>query len=296
MVASFSINPSLTTNAAGLFSVSETGYVQGFYMDDPASRNWLSGGLLDPAESLPMWGGVGIYEHIPLSTAGATTASAALGGYVGRATTLTAAQAKTLTGFSVFNQAYNGLTSPQSTVPLTASGMSVNFFRLGSQARIAVQADPALISLDGAIITSQVSWDFVNQRLVPYLGTLTITSGTYSDTTGVITLTMSAPITFGVGDAVILASLTGTGGYAALNGTYTAQEGTTGSTVVLDGAPGAGASTITGGNLTLGSGASSLLNVRLLAVQSEGNLTVNYDADTNFATWNQDGPAALILI
>lgn len=292
---SININPGITTNAAGLFSVTEDGLVQGTFFDDPVARYALAGGVLDPAETLPMWGGVGIYEHLPLSTAGASTASGTMGGYVGRATTLTAAQTKTLTGFSMFNGGYNGIISPQSTVPLCSTGMGVNFFRLGSGARIAVQADATLVSLDGGIITPQVSWDFVNQRLVPYLGTLTISSGTYNNTTGDVVLTLSAPAGFGVGDAIVVSSLTGTGAYASLNGTYTVTA-VSGTSVTYNAGAGAGASTITGGSLTLGSGASSELPVKVLSIQASGCMTVEYDADTGFATWNQDGACAVIQI
>jgi len=102
-----------------------------------------------------------------------------------------------LTGFSVFDQAHAMINTPQSPVPLAASGGQVNFYRLGSQARLAVAMDQALVSQEGSVINlpSSFSWDFVNQRLIPFLGTLTISSGTYVSGTGLGTLTMSAPVT-----------------------------------------------------------------------------------------------------
>lgn len=293
MAATVNINPMQTTNAAGSFGTSWNGLMQGTAFDDPASRNYLAGGLVASTETLPMWGGVGIYEHIPGPESN-TSPNLTLGGLIGRATALTGSKA--LAGFSVFNQAHAMLNTPQSPVPVALNNMSVNFYRFGSNARITVACDPSLASLEGGITGAQVAWDFVNQILVPYLGTLTISSGTYNDTTGVVTLTMSAPITFSPGDAIVVSSLTGTGAYAGLNGTFTALAGTTGSTVVYNAGAGVGASTITGGSLTLGSGASTALNARVLKIEIGNSMTISYDPVTGYATWNRSGNAAVILI
>jgi hypothetical protein len=289
-MAGVNLNPALTTTASGLFYAQSEGLVQGAFFDDPAIRFELAGGILDSAETLPMWGGIGIFEHIP------TEPGNTLGGNVGRATSLTQTAAKGLSGFSVFNQASNWINTPQSPVPTGATGQGVPFFRLGSGARIVVACDPALASLELGSIGQQVSWDLVNQLLVPFLGTLTISSGTYNNTTGVVTLTMSAPITFSPGDAVIISALTGTGAFASLNGTFTALAGTTGSTVVYNAGAGLGASTITGGSLTLGSGASSALACKVLDFNIGNSQIVAYNATTGQATWVKNGNAALILI
>ena len=290
MTAQVTINPVLTTNAAGSFNVSSVGTVQGTFYDDPAVRYALAGGVLASTETLPMWGGGGIYEDVPGAAGGPADE---LGGLVGRATSL--ASTKALSGFSVFNQAHGMIQSPQSPVPLAGTYMQVNFFRLGSGARIAVACDPVLADLQGGLIGQQVSWDFVNQLLVPYVGTLTVSSGTYNNTTGVVTLTMSAPITFGPGDAIIVSGLTGTA-ITGQNGTFTALAGTGGSTVVYNAGASLGATTITGGSLTLGSGASQALDVKVLDVQVGNSLTVSYDSTTGFATWNRTGSTAIILI
>lgn len=240
-----------------------------------------------------MWGGVGIYENIP-GVAG--DPGVPLGPVVGRANSLTGSKA--LAGFSVFDQAYGMITSPQSPVPLIGSFGQVMSYALGSRARIAVACDPVLIDLQGLPIGSQVSWDFVNQLLVPYVGTLTISSGTYNNTTGVVVLTMSAPITFDAGDAVVVSALTGTGAFASLNGTFTSIPVTVsgGTTVTYNAGAGLGASTITGGSLTLGSGASSALPVKVREVQATNCETVVFDATTGFATWDYDGACAVIQI
>lgn len=299
MVASVSFNPIVTTNAAGSFNTQSNGFIQGQAQDDPSARNRLQSGILAQSETIVMWGGVGIYNDVPGPgpTVGSPLPQPELGGNLGRATSLTNAASKQLTGFSVFDQAHSMIQSPQSPVPLAGSGMSVNYYLLGSLARIAVACDPALVDLEGNIITTQVSWDFVNQLLVPFeASALTISSGTYNNTTGEVTLTMSASINFGPGDAIIVSSLTGTGAYASLNGTFTADTGTAGTTVKYNAGASLGAATITGGSLTLGSGANSALPVKIMGVNIGNSMTVEFDTDTGFATWNPNGSCALIKI
>jgi hypothetical protein len=152
-MAGITINPMVTTNAKGLFNVNSAGFTQGDAQDDPAVKFQLAGGFLKASETLPMWGGLPIFEDIPLATT--TPSSGVLNGAVGRATAT-----DEITGICVFNQAFQGVTSPQSTAPQYTSGMTVNFYRLGSNARIPVRLDPALVTLEGELITTQVSWDF----------------------------------------------------------------------------------------------------------------------------------------
>ena len=66
MVTSVTINP-FAHNAgnAGLFNVTSKGFRQGTAMADPSTRYRLRQGLLATTETIPMWGGVGIYEFIP---------------------------------------------------------------------------------------------------------------------------------------------------------------------------------------------------------------------------------------
>jgi len=154
---SIAFNPFATTVAAGLFLTTAAGLVAGTFFDDPAKRFALSGGVLAASETLPMWGGVAIGEYIPAS------GNDPRGSQIKRATT-----EANLTGFSVFNQNGAAISSPQSPVPQTLSGGQVNFFRLGSGAKLALAIDPALVSDDGGLITQQVSWDFTNQRIVAY--------------------------------------------------------------------------------------------------------------------------------
>src|SRR5215472_11133410 len=169
MVATISINPYTTTTAAGTFVSTSNGGVQGTFLDDPSSRNYLRGGILATTETLPMWGGVGVSELVPTpGTQASPQLDNSLGPIIGRATTLTQTSSGGLTGFSVFNQAHNMVNFPASPVPLIGSGGMVNYFRLGSNARIFVAANPSLSSLEGGVVGAQVSWDFNAQRLQSY--------------------------------------------------------------------------------------------------------------------------------
>ena len=293
MTANVTINPYETTvGNNGLFNTTSVGLRQGTAYPDPSTVFARRTGILAAAETLPMWGGVGIYENVP-GPSGPTNPSLTLGVQVGRATALTGTYA--LAGFSVFDGAYGMITSPQSTVPLIGTSGQVLSFALGSRARIAVQCDPALVDLEGGPIGANVSWDFTNQLLVPYLGSQTISSGTYVSATGVITLVMAATQTFDAGDSVTLAALTGTGAYATLDGTWTALT-VSGTAVTLQGPVGEGAATITGGTLTVGGVADAALPVKVLDVQTTNCETVVYNATTGFATWNYNGACAVIQI
>jgi hypothetical protein len=280
--------------AQGMFALQTKGLKQGTAYPDPSIRNQLRGGYLASTDALPMWGGVGVYMNIPGVVGQPNTA---FGPAMGRADSNTGTKA--LAGFSVFDQNYSMVTTPQNTVPIAVSGQSVHAYALGSRARIAVACDPALASLYGSPIGVNVAWDFTSQMLVPYLAAaLTVTSGTYVSATGIITLVMSAPITFSAGATVVLSALTGTGAFATLNGTWTSIAPTSGTTVTLQGPVGAGAATITGGTATPGSGVGTgaILPVKVLEVQPTNNITVAWDPINLVASWNFNGSCAVIQI
>lgn len=297
MSQSLSFNPILTTNAAGSFNIQSAGYIQGVALDDPAIRNTLAGGVLALTETLPMWGGVGIWETTPSTALGST--AGVLGGNVGRATGLTGATA--LTGFSVFNQAHHMINTPQSPVPLALPGMSVHFHRLGSGARIPVNIDPSLVSLEGNIINQQVSWDFIGQRLQPYVAaapTAAITSMTWSNAgVGQIAVVSAAPTVFGLGDTLNISGATnaGTGGAAAVNGPFVINTYTDPTHFTLAAPAAAGVFGAIAGApvVNVGTGA---LPVKIIDVMIGNSMVVNYAPPGNFASWNRAGSCAVILI
>lgn len=274
-------NPMQTTGAAGSFSVQSDGYVQGLSMDSPNTRYNLAGGFIASTEVLPMWGGVGIYEDVPPAGVGQGT----LGGAVGRATTLA-----NLTGFSVFDQAHAWITTPQSPCPSGSPGMTCNFYRLGSGARIPLQIDPALASLDGGLITQQVSWDFVNQRLVPYFppeAGLATTAVSWSG--GAITVTTATAHGLVVGNDVTLIGIVPAG--YNVSGAVVNVPSSTQFTIPGPAAnPGA---VTTQGSLAAGGGA---LNVRVINLNIGNSKTVSYDPNLGNVTWNNSGSTALVLI
>lgn len=278
------INPALMTNARGTFNTTSTGLIQGMAYPDPATRYSLNAGVLLSAETLPMWGGIPIFEQVPGAEAAGT-----LGCPVGRSTTVTGGS-KPITAFSVFDQGYSAINSPQSEVPLISNGGQVMYYRLGSKARIAVACDPNLISLRGGLINANVSWDFVNQMLIPYSAP-TFSAGAYDTGTGVVTLTTTGAHGLQPGDQIIVSAATGTGSYASINGQYTLIAGTTGSTLKYEVADGL-TMTITGA--TLGTGAD--LPVDVLDIQATNSMTVDYNGTSGFANWNRNGACAIISI
>jgi hypothetical protein len=168
----FQFNPYIQTSAAGMFNVESDGFVVGTAMPDPSARNWLAGGYLAAAETLPMFGGIAISEAVPAERPPVNRPDTALGGSITRATVAGIGFAPgSITGFSVFDQNYAAVNTPQSPCPSVQAGGMVNFYRIGSQARVALAIDPALISLEGGLITAQVSWDLANQKIIAFATT-----------------------------------------------------------------------------------------------------------------------------
>ena len=153
-MASINLNPILTTNAKGLFSTNSNGFTQGDAQDDPAVKFALAGGVYDAAATAPIFGGMPVQEFVPTS-----------GDNVLGSTIKAAAGDANPTAFTVFNQAFAGLTTPQSPAPAFLPGMSVNYYRLGSGARIPVALDPASITVEGELVSTTVYWDFTDNVL-----------------------------------------------------------------------------------------------------------------------------------
>lgn len=287
--------PSQTTSGAGLFNgARSTGLIQGHAFPDPATRNALQSGIVSQGETLPMFGGLGIFSDLsPISASGPAQV---LGPVIGRATSLA-----TLTGFSCSDQAYNLVSDPNSPVPTAGSGQSMNFYALGSRARLAVAADEGLIDMRGSLITSKVSWDFVAQKLIPYSAPYSqaaITNAVWSATTGgeiAYTVGTDLTATLGVGDDIEIGTIVQTGGAGGnLNGSFIILAITANTiTVSAPAAAGFYPTYVSGGDVMAGGGA---LPVTLLDIQPVGNMVASYNSITGLTTWNYSGSAAIIQL
>lgn len=293
---SIPFNPMQTVNAAGSFNVTNDGFVQGTAMDDPAIRYKLRSGYV--SGNITLYGGMAISQNIPTPGASTSHPSGVLQSPIVLATQIagTTPEAGDLNGFTVFDQAYNMYQTPQSPVPSAGQDMTVNFYPLGSGARIAVACDPILADLESDVITSQVGWDFGAQMLVAYESSsysINSTGNSYTSATGVIVITLTTTPAFSEGD-LILSSLTGTGAYASLNGTWPITS-VVGDVVTLQGPVGEGSATITGGTVTEDTTQSKALPCQILGFNFGNSMTVEEDQYGNFF-WNRSGSCALIRI
>jgi hypothetical protein len=307
MTANIPFNWQATTNAAGSFYIQSAGLVQGFYEDDPANMFNLTGGVVSTSETAPMFGGIAIND-VTLPNTGSNPPLQTLGPYVSRATNVTANASGSITGFTVLNQAYAGTITPQGNVPLFGSSQSVNYLRLGSNMRLAVACASSMSSNEGATANQQVSWDFYNQMLIPYVAAWAavaaggISSATYTSSTGILALTFgTAPFGASVGSTmngyyITIGGLTGTGNGSQLNGNWAITSTASSGTVINVQAPaGLGSITVTTTNGTLAQGGGAL-DVRLTEIYIGNCLTVAYNATTGFYNYNTNGNAALILL
>jgi hypothetical protein len=295
-------NPYQTYSAAGTFGVQSSGYMQGMAQDDPVTRYALAQGNLSMSESVPMWGGVGITETIQPSTA-----NQALGPVISRATATA-----NLTGFAVFDQNFAAVQVPGSSqVPLTNLGGSVMFFRIGSRARIALAIDASVAAgFQNGQIGPQASWDFKSQRIEAYTAspaTLAITSVTGSfvaATPGVpsyynMVVVGAVPITpvTAVGDVISIsgATNTGTGGNAAVNGSFYVTSFTDNQNFSfripsLTGYVGTIAGTI------LADKPGGLLPGKIIGVNIGNSKIVTYNSVTGDAVWTPGQSCAIVQI
>lgn len=289
--------PNQTTAGQGLFNgASSVGMIQGQADPDPATRYALRSGIVSNNETVPMWGGLGVYALVPPISA--TGPAHALGQSLGRASGLTGGTG--LVGFSVFDQGYNMVNDPTNTVPTSGSGQSLNWYPLGSRARIAVACSPQLISLRGGEINAQVGWDFVNQELVPYspgYSQTNISNAVWSATNGgQVDFTVASDLTADIfpGDFINVAAVVNTGGAStgAFNGNWFVTAIT--STDITVAAPAAASigTYASGGHVN--AGGSNLLPVTVLDIQPSGCMVVQNIAGTY--TYNYNGACAKIQL
>lgn len=286
-MANLSLNPMATTNAAGSFGVQSDGFIQGVALDDPANRFNLASGTVAATETKPLWGGLPVAELLP------GVNSSPRGSTIRRAVSLAE-----LEGFSVFNQAHNGLTTPQSPVPLYASGMSVSFYRLGSNMRVPLKASAQVVALGtaGASVKTPLAWDFVNNQVTTaaaaaFAGAdIATTAVTYSN--GVATATTASAHGLTAGQYVKISGVTP----AAYNGTVVVLTVPTATTFTYAPASVPGGSATTQGTIGAVAQADITLPVKVISIESGNSKTVSYDSATGFLTWNNTDSCALVLL
>lgn len=286
-MANLSLNPMTTTNALGSFSVQSDGYIQGVALDDPANRFNLSSGTVVSTETKPMWGGLAIAELLPGNQ------SSPRGSNIRRAVSV-----DELEGFTVFNQAHNGLTTPQSPVPQFASGMSVSYYRLGSNMRVPLKASAQVVALgtSGASVRTPLAWNFVHDEVTTaaaagYSGSdIDTTAVTY--TSGVATATTASAHGLTAGQYVKISGVVP----AAYNGTVVVLSVPSTTTFTYAPATAPSGSATTQGTIGAVDIADITLPVKLLAVGTENAKTVSYDDTTGFLTWGHNDSIALVLL
>jgi hypothetical protein len=163
-------NQYTTNQPQNAFLLDTQGFVQGLAEDDPVSRMWLTEGTLISTASVLMWGGVPITEQINVTGSN--------GDGLGPVVLAATSQADT-TGWSTFQQMMHGIITPGSNAPTYGPTNSVGFFRAGTNVRLMVACDPALISTitgaGDAINSQSLYWDVTNYRI-----TLTTSGGNFA--------------------------------------------------------------------------------------------------------------------
>ncbi|EFB2462413.1 hypothetical protein [Escherichia coli] len=286
-MANLSLNPMATTNAAGSFGVQSDGFIQGVALDDPANRFNLASGTVAATETKPLWGGLPVAELLP------GVNSSHRGSTIRRAVSLAE-----LEGFTVFNQAHNGLTTPQSPVPLYASGMSVSFYRLGSNMRVPLKASAQVVALGtaGASVKTPLAWDFVNNQVTTAAAAafsganIDTTAVTYSN--GVATATTASAHGLTAGQYVKISGVDP----AAYNGTVVVLTVPSTTTFTYAPASAPGGSATTQGTIGAVAQADITLPVKVISIESGNSKTVSYDSATGFLTWNNTDSCALVLL
>lgn len=286
-MATLSLNPMATTNAAGSFGVQSDGFIQGVALDDPANRFNLASGTVAASETKPLWGGLPVAELLPGNQ------SSPRGSTIRRAVSVAE-----LEGFTVFNQAHNGLTTPQSPVPLYASGMSVSFYRIGSNMRVPLKASAQVVSLGttGASVKTALAWDFVNNQITTaaaagFAGAdIATTAAAYAN--GVATATTASAHGLTAGQYVKISGVVP----AAYNGTVVVLTAPTSTTFTYVPASAPGGAATTQGNIGAVALADITLPVKVVAIQTGNSKTVTYDSATGFLTWNNTDSCALVLL
>ena len=162
MAFALTLDPMATTAAGDLARIHSDGLMQGQVLVNPYTNAGLEAGIIASTETYPLYAG------LPVSL-GVDTMDAKRGNVVRKSVVGNVAAG--IMGFTVSQNAGTmGFQTPSSPVPLFPQGSSINFYPLGSKARIVVQIDNTLAgTIDGTdFITTPVMWDFTNDKLIAW--------------------------------------------------------------------------------------------------------------------------------
>ncbi len=159
-MAGITVAPYALSNSESSFLLQSDGFVAGTFLDNPANRYQLEGGVVGSAQAPPLWGGIPVTLEVPAPGPGG--ASSGLGSSVIAATTT----ATNLDGFVVFNQASAGVITASSNVPLYPANTSVNFIRLGCGLWLVLPVNPTAVNtIAGGGSNQAIYWDYTNNRV-----------------------------------------------------------------------------------------------------------------------------------
>jgi hypothetical protein len=190
-----------TTVSKNSFLLQSDGFVAGTFIDDPAKRYQLEGGVVGSGQTTPLYGGLPLTNTV--TAPGSGGASSGLGEAVVAATALA-----NIDSWCVFNQAAAGVISATSNVPLYYAGQSINYVRVGSGLWVVLPVKPADVNtLAGGASNQAIYWDYTNNYVAATgtgaLGYQIISLNTNSKT---VTYAAGPPITanWAAGGSVIV--------------------------------------------------------------------------------------------
>ncbi len=156
MASTIPVAPYQTTNAQHSFLLQTDGFVAGTFLDNPAFRYTLEGGVVSSSQSTALYGGLPVTLDVPATGAGGSSS--------GLGSTILAATAETnIDAFCVFNQASAGVITASSNVPLYPSNTSANFVRLGSGLWLVLPVNPTAVNtIAGGGANQAIYWNFVS--------------------------------------------------------------------------------------------------------------------------------------
>jgi hypothetical protein len=189
MPSTVTFAPYGTTVSSISYTLQTDGFVQGVFIDSPALRYTLEGGVVASTQTAPIWGGLPLTLTVPALGSGGSSSG------LGPVAT-TASAAGNIDAWCLNNQAAAGVITPSSNAPLFSSGGSLNFSRVGSGLLVVLPVNPAAVNtLVGAATNYPIYWNFA-QNYVDITGTTPLGLQIYAVNTNSKTISYSSSTGF----------------------------------------------------------------------------------------------------